>query len=95
MALKIIPNCITHVSIIFCRTEFLEKRLNCRASACWSSIYSTLDFIFQVFDVILHRMEYVYYANNGFLFNNTVDNKIVPDLIFVVTLKPKQRVGAE
>lgn len=35
-------------------------------------------------------MKYVYDANLGFLFNDTVDYKVVPDRIFVVALEPKQ-----
>ena len=40
-------------------------------------------------------MKYVYDANLGFLFNDTVDYKVVPDRIFVVALEPKQGVSAE
>ena len=51
--------------------------------------------VFLDFNVVLHRMKYVYYANLGFLFNDTVDYKVVPDWILVVALEPKQGVSAE
>ena len=65
----------------------------CVFLSVWRAI--ALYLVFLDFNVVLHRMKYVYYANLGFLFNDTVDYKVVPDWILVVALEPKQGVSAE
>ncbi len=65
----------------------------CVFLSVWRAI--ALYLVFLDFNVVLHRMKNVYYANLGFLFNDTVDYKVVPDWILVVALEPKQGVSAE